>query len=437
MTLALLVFLLASSVALWSADAPPKVDRHDAAAVARAYAAAVKAGDTAAATALMTDDPGARQVVAMMGQRQQRVMPTETMLLPTYMPSQVEVGAATPGDKGAQVFDLHRTIDTHTKLVLVPQPDGTWLVDLRASFVASTAPQPSPYAAMMDRLASRPTIGPAPPGAPEQRPWECVQKLQQLTQALLAYAEEHDDRLPLAAVWQDAITPYMEGDKPFVCPSHPTEECSYAFNATLSEKTLPGDWQQRQEMILLACTGGDNPNAVFTPADLKTLKGRHGAYNAVAFANGNAMALPVGMTWDDIMAAQKSAGVCMDRLRSLVKAARTFAKDHDSRLPAAATWCDDLQPLLTGESPFTCPDSPKADCCYAINRALAGKSLKELINHRKLVLFTEVGPTTRNAVFDAGQTFPGRHRVQWQVEQLIYFEAHLNGAVQPVPARQP
>jgi hypothetical protein len=284
-----------------------------------------------------------------------------------------------------------------------------------------------------------PPAGEAAAVPAQQRPWECINKLQQLASALVAYAEEHDNRLPLAAVWQDAITPYVEGEKAFVCPSFPKEECSYSFNAALSEKPLPADWQTRNEMVLLACTGADVPNAVFTMGDLKKLKGRHGDFNAVAFASGNAQALPVGMTWAEMLDAQKSAGVCQQRMSALVVAARAYAKDHDGRLPAAAAWCDDLERLVKhdlGTNPFTCPDSPKAECCYAINRALAGKQLKELINHRKLVLFAEVGPTTRNAAFDPGQTFPGRHRVEWQPEQMMYFEAHLNGDVQPVPGKQ-
>jgi hypothetical protein len=271
-----------------------------------------------------------------------------------------------------------------------------------------------------------------------------MQKLRKLAEAALAYADEHDNRLPLAAVWQDALAPYLEGDKPFVCPDHPDEECSYAFHAALSETTLPSDWQHRGVTMLFACTGADTPNAVFTLADLKKLTGRHGRFNTVAMCpagfSGQGLALPVGQSYEDLLAADRKGELCAINLRTLVEAARAYAKAHDSRLPGAATWCDDLAPLIkpgaAGGNAFTCPASPEAGCCYAINRALAGKRLKEMVNYGKLVLFLEVGPTQRNAAVDLGESYPGRHPLMWNPAP-IYHEATLNGNVTNVAGKQP
>jgi hypothetical protein len=446
-TLSLVGFLVLSSVALWAGDAPPAVDRHDPAGVARAYIAALKAADVKAAAAFMTKDPGVRALSAVMGAELNQQFEgglfsiqglSESALLPVGLAPDADLGAAAAGDKGAKVFELHRTVDLHPKLVLVPQPDGTWLVDVRASLAATAGKQPDAYAKLIEQMGNMPEEQADAAAGMQQMPWQCIQKMNQLAEALVAYAEEHDNRLPLAAVWQDAITPYVDGEKPFTCPDHKGEECSYSFNAALSEKPLPTDWNQRNDTVLLACTGADVPNAVFTIGDLKKLTGRHGNYNAIAHASGQGEGLPVGMSYDELLAARKSTETCAERLRALVTAAKAFAKAHDGLLPAAATWCDDLEPLIKQHqgNPFACPDSPKADCCYAINRAVAGKRLKDLVNLRKIVLFVEVGPTTRNAAVDTLDGYPGRHRAQWQ-PGLLWHKAMLNGTVTAVQGKEP
>jgi hypothetical protein len=453
-TLSLLGFLVLSSVALWAGDATPAVDRHDAAAVAHAYVSALKANDFDGAKALMTKDPKLQVIFDLMdsptvkqlrgGQSVADSM-TENAVMPMGLAPDAVVGAGAPGEKGAMVFELRRTVDLHPRLVLAPQPDGTWLVDVRASLAASAGAHGSSTLKMLDQL------GDMGPGAFEagaqmmQRPLRCLQKMGKLAAAVRAYAEEHDNRFPLAAVWQDAVTPYMDGEKPFVCPDHATEDVSYAFNAALSEKPLPKDRQQRQALVVLACTGADTPNAVFTVDALKKLKGRHDKYSVIGLADGEAEAVPVGQTWEDVLAAREADGkattACQDRLRALVAAAKDYAKAHDGRLPAAATWCDDLEALVkrpaAGANPFTCPASPDAACCYAINRALAGRALKDLVYWRKLVLFVEVGPTTRNAAVDVLDGYPGRHGDSIGFGLLEWHKATLDGRVEGVPGKKP
>jgi len=59
---------------------------------------------------------------------------------------------------------------------------------------------------------------------------------------------------------------------------------------------------------------------------------------------------------------------CLSHTKQLAMAMRTYAADHDARLPSTATWCDDLTPDLRSDQDFICPLGPDARSTYAMNR---------------------------------------------------------------------
>jgi len=62
----------------------------------------------------------------------------------------------------------------------------------------------------------------------------CKKNLKELASSMLAYAADHDDRLPPAHVWQDGIDRYfMVQPGSYRCPSA-LGSVSYAFNVSLS-----------------------------------------------------------------------------------------------------------------------------------------------------------------------------------------------------------
>lgn len=64
----------------------------------------------------------------------------------------------------------------------------------------------------------------------------CVNNLKQLGLAVRIYANDHNDQLPPAATWCDAIQGSVGSPKVFQCPSEPGRRCAYAFNAKLDGK---------------------------------------------------------------------------------------------------------------------------------------------------------------------------------------------------------
>jgi hypothetical protein len=64
----------------------------------------------------------------------------------------------------------------------------------------------------------------------------CVNNLKQLGLAVRMYAADHNDLLPPAATWCDAIQGGIGSSKAFQCPAEPGQRCSYAFNAELDGK---------------------------------------------------------------------------------------------------------------------------------------------------------------------------------------------------------
>jgi len=68
--------------------------------------------------------------------------------------------------------------------------------------------------------------------------------------------------------------------------------------------------------------------------------------------------------------AHRAETACLSNTKRLAIAMRTYAADHDARLPSAATWCDDLLPNLNSGNDFICPLGPDARATYAMNRWL-------------------------------------------------------------------
>jgi hypothetical protein len=66
----------------------------------------------------------------------------------------------------------------------------------------------------------------------------CVNNMKQLGLAVRVYAVDHNDQLPPAATWCDAIQSNVGSPKVFLCPSEPGRRCAYAFNAKLDGKKL-------------------------------------------------------------------------------------------------------------------------------------------------------------------------------------------------------
>jgi prepilin-type processing-associated H-X9-DG protein len=64
----------------------------------------------------------------------------------------------------------------------------------------------------------------------------CVNNMKQLALAVRIYANDHNNQLPPALTWCDAIQKEVGSPKVFHCPSDPDRRSAYAFNAKLDGK---------------------------------------------------------------------------------------------------------------------------------------------------------------------------------------------------------
>jgi len=102
----------------------------------------------------------------------------------------------------------------------------------------------------------------------------CLSNVKQLGLALMMYADDHQEILPQASSWEEAVAPYIAAPQIFTCP---TTGKGHAFNEALSGADL-------KDL--------DNPQAtpmLWEPAlDAEGLVGPHGGQFNVGYADGHA-----------------------------------------------------------------------------------------------------------------------------------------------------
>jgi prepilin-type processing-associated H-X9-DG protein len=84
----------------------------------------------------------------------------------------------------------------------------------------------------------------------EARQEECASQMAVIAEALEAYAEDHDGRLPKAESWTEAVWPYLDDEKMLWCPSDDSgAETSYILNEAASGLLL--DETEAPESVVL------------------------------------------------------------------------------------------------------------------------------------------------------------------------------------------
>jgi hypothetical protein len=113
----------------------------------------------------------------------------------------------------------------------------------------------------------------------------CMSNVKQLNLGLIMYADDHQDQFPSGTNWCDAIKPYVQNDKTYLCPQgKPGQRCHYAFNARLAGKGMKDVQSPAATVLIFETDGGWN---VSGGPELLPAKPRHRDGHVVGFADGH------------------------------------------------------------------------------------------------------------------------------------------------------
>ena len=445
----LIVLALSFTLSLCHAQEEPDgneaVDTKDPVSVVRAYLKACEAGDVEGALALTGDEEVKESVRALIqdmvegtpgGRQWLRIIADEASLTPCSVPVGPAFDKPTiTGDAATLAVLLGRPLKA--SFALSRGPDGTWQIDIEETILTTTGREES---FMLDRGRGEAGMGDQAQVSPDNARTRSAQALQSIAGLLLAYANEHDDRLPPAETWRDDIEDFCL-DKSSLPSEDQDGDYGYALNAKMAGQTLP-DRLARRDLVLLFECGDTSRNAVGDPAEdlLYIEDAEPPAW--VALASGGVPGVPRGMSLEEALRVWGDAWTCRGRVRALSRALLAYARDHDGVLPLADSWCDDIVPYLRpedrGPEAFKCPAVPDLECGYAINAELAGMDVTVLEHHMTHVLLLPAEVGVRNEAVAVPLTVAhGRHPTQYGRDGERYvIIGMLNGWYQQVSEGQ-
>ena len=110
----------------------------------------------------------------------------------------------------------------------------------------------------------------------------CRSNLKQLSQGILIYAQDYNNRMPPAAGWTDSLKPYVKNKSLYVCPEAHTLSFGYSFYDRLDRVITKKISRPFSTPLLFDSTGGRNSSQ-----PIKSAVARHyDGYNC-SFADGH------------------------------------------------------------------------------------------------------------------------------------------------------
>lgn len=425
------------------------VDRTDPKAVAEAYLEAIEAGDVAGALGLLDADATLKEGLQMATQEIQREgggeghgfrrIVTEIGFLPV---GQAKTERELTGDvkDSEATFTVSVRIPDEKKLVLTKDAQGKWSVNFERSITATTGLKTS---FIVDEVVRR---GPGGPNSPAMRDGAKVDAIVRAAQVVLQWADEHDGRLPPAETWLDDVEAYSLTSDKLSKPGAGKGECGYGLNAALAGQTLPESMEERGKVVLLFECADFGRNVVGDPEQDLEPAVEEGAPAFFATADGMARAVDPEATPSETLATLEANDACVAHLKTIARAMRMYAREHDGCLPKAQSWCDDIGPYLeqlkAPDDVLKCPAAPKLEYGYAMNQALSGLDARSVKEHRRWTLLLHATGGTRNeAVALPATVAAGVHRELSSARRpactaigLLSGDAHLVEVGQAYPA---
>ena len=118
----------------------------------------------------------------------------------------------------------------------------------------------------------------------------CLSNTKQIARAMVMYAQDYDDRLPLARDWGDATSRYTGNRQVYVCPTarlngeSAAGGSSYAYNSKLNARRLR-DLKYPAQTPETFESGADRWNA---SDPVESFLPRHQRHGSLAYADGHA-----------------------------------------------------------------------------------------------------------------------------------------------------
>lgn len=166
------------------------------------------------------------------------------------------------------------TYDPKPFTYFLKRQDGTWKIDVLATYNA----MPAPLREMLDKINAG--------GGQEALQSSCLSNLKQIALGMLMYAQDHDEHLPDAATWMDDVQPYTAGEALFRCPGAPHLPWGYAMNASLSKRNL-AEIAMPVNTVLVCDSDIGTRNAAGGP-EIVCVPPRHDGGNNYAYVDGHA-----------------------------------------------------------------------------------------------------------------------------------------------------
>lgn len=121
----------------------------------------------------------------------------------------------------------------------------------------------------------------------------CADSQRTLAHAILLYAFDNDDRLPLADRWQESLTLYQPDASTIHCPNVPPGQCGYAFQKDLGATqlgSLPSPVTATMMFDSVAIRANSVGDETSLPRPGRHRKGTQG--NLVTYADGHTAFVP-------------------------------------------------------------------------------------------------------------------------------------------------
>ena len=114
----------------------------------------------------------------------------------------------------------------------------------------------------------------------------CQSNLKQLASAMMMYAQDYDERYPVAERWTGVLDPYLRNTFIYACPARPGLHWGYAMTESVSEAPMKVIAAPAQTPLLFDSDQGV-PGAADAPSRAAF---RHPGGANVAFADGHVAA---------------------------------------------------------------------------------------------------------------------------------------------------